>query len=401
MGRMRRSPSAVADAPASGTGATTGATATDLPLPAPASVRIDDMRVSAYTVPTEQPESDGTLEWDRTTIVIVELSAGGTAGLGYSYADASAAMLASTVLAPIVVGADAFDVPSTWAAMLDRVRNLGRPGIASTAISAVDNALWDVKARLLGLPIARLLGRARPSVPAYGSGGFTSYADWQLADQLAGWVGDGFTKVKIKIGRHPDDDLRRMRVARDAIGPATRLFVDANGAFDRRSALATADWLSAADVRWFEEPVSSDDVAGLRWLRDRVPGGLAIAAGEYGWDAFMFRTLLERGAVDVLQADATRCLGTTGFLQAVALCEAHGIPLSTHCAPSIHAHLACAARPAVHVEWFHDHVRLEQRLFDGGPEPHDGRLTPDPDAPGFGLTLRAVDAARFLSWRAA
>ncbi len=361
---------------------------------------VDDLRVSTYTIPTDEPESDGTLAWDETTIVVVEVSAGGMAGLGYTYANAAAATLIADVLAPVVVGADALDVPAAWAAMVGAVRNLGRQGAAAMAISAVDNALWDLKARLLGVPVSRLLGRARETIPAYGSGGFTSYPDWRLADQLGAWVSDGFAMVKMKIGREPDADPRRVRVALAAIGGAD-LFVDANGAFDRRSAIGAANWLGAAGVRWYEEPVSSDDVEGLRQVREQAPGDLAIAAGEYGWDSFAFRRLLENGAVDVLQADATRCLGTTGFLQAAALCEAHGVPLSTHCAPSLHAQLACAVRPAVHVEWFHDHVRVERMVFDGAPDPVDGRLAPDPVRPGFGLELRASDAARFLAWRSA
>ena len=161
-----------------------------------------------------------------------------------------------------------------------------------------------------------LLGRSRDAVTAYGSGGFCSYDDRRLADQLGGWAGDGFTAVKMKIGREPSRDRRRVDVAREAIGPDVELFVDANGAYDRVHALATAAWLAERGVVWFEEPVSSDDVAGLRVLRDRAPAGMAIAAGEYGWDQFSFRRLLDAGSVDVLQADATRCLGTTGFQMA-------------------------------------------------------------------------------------
>ncbi len=367
------------------------------PFDAGSDVPIEHLRVAAYTIPTDEPESDGTLAWADTTIVIVEVRAGGMTGLGYTYAGVSAAQLADSVLRPIVEGRDAFDVPGAWMAMVDAVRNLGRGGVAATAISAVDNALWDLKARLLDVPVTRLLGRARDSVPAYGSGGFTSYPDWRLARQLGTWVANGFAMVKMKIGREPEADPGRVAVAREAVGTA-ELFVDANGAYHRSTAIATAAWLGAADVRWFEEPVTSDDPPGLRAVRDRAPGGLAVAAGEYGWDAFAFRRLLEAEAVDVLQADATRCLGTTGFLQAASLCVAYATPLSTHCAPSLHAHLACAVTPAVHVEWFHDHVRIEHRLFDGAPIPVDGRLVPDPTAPGFGLALRSADAAPFLAW---
>ena len=363
--------------------------------------RIEAVDVSVYTIPTDAPESDGTLAWDRTTIIVVEPRAGGITGLGYTYADATAGRLIRDTLAPVLIGRDAWDVAGAWSTLVDRVRNLGRPGIAATAISALDNALWDLKARLLGLSLVDLLGRARPAIPAYGSGGFCSYDDARLRDQLGGWAADGFRFVKMKVGRDQADDPRRVGVARAAIGASVELFVDGNGAYQQHRARAAAAAFAERGVTWFEEPVSSDDVAGLRRIRDAAPAGMAIAAGEYGWDAFNLRRLLDAGAVDVLQADATRCLGTTGFGVAAALCEAHATPLSAHCAPALHAHLTCAARPAVHVEWFHDHVRIERLLFDGAVQPCDGLLEPDRRRPGVGLDLKRSDAQPYLEWTTA
>jgi L-alanine-DL-glutamate epimerase-like enolase superfamily enzyme len=201
--------------------------------------------------------------------------------------------------------------------------------------------------------------------------------------------------VKMKVGRDPAEDPRRVLAAREAIG-ATQLFVDANGAYARKQALALARQFAELDVRWFEEPVSSDDLAGLRLLRDQGPAGLDIAAGEYGYDPFYFRRMLEAGAVDVLQADATRCGGVSGFLAAHALADAHGLPLSAHCAPALHAHLGCALPRVRHLEYFHDHQRIEGMLFDGAPTPRDGQLAPDLTRPGLGLTLREADAQRFV-----
>lgn len=360
---------------------------------------LESIDVRAFRVPTDAHESDGTLAWDDTTIVVVEPSAGGVRGLGYAYAHAAAGRLVADTLREVALGRDAFDVAGTWSAVVASVRNVGRPGIAATAISALDNALWDLKARLLNLPLVGLLGAARPSVAAYGSGGFCSYTDARLNQQLSGWADSGFGAVKMKIGREPGRDLARVASARRAIGDDVDLFVDANGAYDRVRALAVADWLADRQVTWFEEPVSSDDVAGLHQVRDRAPMGMAIAAGEYAWDQFDFLGMLQAGAVDVLQADATRCLGTTGFQMAAALCETFKIPLSSHCAPSLHAHLMCAARPAYNLEWFHDHVRIEQLLFDGAPVAHDGRLAPDRSRPGLGLDLKARDADPFLIWQ--
>lgn len=356
---------------------------------------IEAVDVSAYTIPTDAPEADGTYAWDSTTLVLVEVHAGGRSGIGYTYAEKATAHLIATTLANSVRGRDAMAIPACWEAMLRAIRNLGRPGICSMAIAAVDVALWDLKARLLDVPLVSLLGSAHDGVPVYGSGGFTSYSPAQLETQLAGWVGQGIPRVKMKIGTHPEDDLERVRGARQAIGPGTELFVDANGAYSRKQALAQAERFHELGVSWFEEPVSSDDLEGLRLLRDRGPNGMDIAAGEYGYDLWYFRRMLEAGAVDVLQADATRCAGITGFLQVGALCLARSLPLSAHCAPSLHVH-ACAALPAIrHLEYFHDHARIEQLLFEGAPKPVAGILYPDRQRPGLGLEFKHADAARF------
>jgi L-alanine-DL-glutamate epimerase-like enolase superfamily enzyme len=292
---------------------------------------------------------------------------------------------------------DAMSPAAAYFAMWRAIRNLGRPGVCSLAISAIDCSLWDLKARLLNTPLVTLLGQVRESALVYGSGGFTSYRDEQLANQLSGWVAQGIGSVKIKIGRDSARDAERVRVARDAIAPTTELFVDANGAYSRKQALRQAQLLQDFDVTWFEEPVSSDDLEGLRLLRDRVPSGIEIAAGEYGYDIVYFRRLLEWGAVDVLQADITRCGGVTGFIQAGALCQAYNIPLSCHTAPALHAHVACAVSPFKNLEYFHDHVRIEQMLFDGLPELVDGKLRPDLLRPGLGLELKSADARKFAA----
>ena len=360
-------------------------------------ISIDGVEVSAFTVPTDAPESDGTFEWTATTIVIACVRAGGTAGTGYTYADRAAAELIRSTLAATVTGRHVMDVEGAYVAMQQAVRNIGRQGLAAAAISAVDMALWDTKARLLGLPLVSLLGAAREGITVYGSGGFTSYSVEQLQLQLAGWVAEEITAVKMKIGRDAVADRARVAQAREAIGPSTRLFVDANGAYDRKQALAQAEAFAAQDVSWFEEPVSSDDLPGLRLLRDRVPPGMEIAAGEYGYEPQYFRRLAAAEAVDVVQVDATRCGGVTGFLRAAALCDAWCLPLSAHTAPTVHAHLCCATARARNLEYFHDHVRIEQLLFDGVPRLAGGRLYPDRSRPGLGIELKRSDAQRFAA----
>jgi L-alanine-DL-glutamate epimerase-like enolase superfamily enzyme len=363
-----------------------------------AEVAVDELEVAAYTIPTDQPEADGTLAWDSTTIVVVHAHGGGETGLGYTYADVSTAKLIDSKLAGVVSGRDAFSPQAAWEAMVEQTRNLGRPGITSMAIAAVDVALWDLKARVLGLPLCKLLGMAHEHVPVYGSGGFTAYSPQRLAEQLAGWVEQGIPQVKMKVGSHPDDDPERVKLARGAIGPEARLFVDANGAYSRKQALDLAGrFADDARVSWFEEPVSSEDLEGLRLLRDRAPAGMEIAAGEYGDDAPYFRRMIDAGAVDVLQADVTRCGGITELLRVGALCRAHNLPLSLHCGPAIHLHPATALEQLVHLEYFHDHVRIEHMLFDGVVEPVDGALVPDLERPGIGLELKRSEAERYAA----
>jgi L-alanine-DL-glutamate epimerase-like enolase superfamily enzyme len=356
---------------------------------------IERVAVSAYRIPTDYPEADGTLNWNHTTLVLVEAVAGNQIGVGFTYADTATARLVKQTLVDIVCGRPAMAVTACWHAMIHEIRNLGRPGVVSMAVAGVDAALWDLKARLLNVPLVTLLGAVREAAPVYGSGGFTSYSIKQLQDQLAGWVEAGIPRVKMKVGRHPQEDSARVEAARVAIGEKAELFVDANGAYNRKQALGLAERFAGCRVTWFEEPVSSDDLEGLALIRNRAPAAMEIAAGEYGYDQVYFRRMLEAGAVDVLQADASRCAGITGFLKAGVQCEARSLPLSAHCAPSLHAHVACAVQPLRHIEYFHDHVRIERMLFDGALTPVDGRIRPDLSRAGTGLEFKHRDAKRY------
>ena len=357
---------------------------------------ITRVSADAYTIPTDAPEADGTFEWHSTTLIVAEVEAAGVTGMGYTYSDASVATLIRHTLADALRGEDASQLQRLWLRMQRRVRNIGREGIAATAISALDCALWDLHAKRLNVPLVKLLGQARDSVPVYGSGGFTTYTDAQMREQLGAWAhSDGCRWVKIKIGSEWDRDAARVRVARDAIGPDVGLFIDANGAYDRKAALHYAAQFAQYDVQWFEEPVSSDDLAGLHAIRCAAPVRMQIAAGEYGYTADYFRHMLEAQAVDVLQADASRCGGITGFVQAAHLANAFHVPLSAHCAPALHLHVTAAAPGLRHQEWFHDHARIESMLFDGAPRLADGRIAPDLSRPGCGLEFKRDDARRF------
>jgi L-alanine-DL-glutamate epimerase-like enolase superfamily enzyme len=275
-------------------------------------------------------------------------------------------------------------------------RNQGRPGIAGSSVSAVDIALWDLKARLIGVCLADLLPRFHESTPIYGSGGFCDEPEDLLRSRMAHWVDLGCRSVKMKVGRDKPADVARARAVRDEIGDEIELMVDGNGAYTPKDAVRWAGRFAADfGVTYFEEPVSSEDLAGLRHVREHGPGGVSVAAGEYAWGLTDLERMLDADAVDILQADVTRGGGVTNMLRADGLCKARSMPFSAHCCPAVTAHVGCAMETMIHMEYFFDHMRIEAMLFDGTPSPEDGRLTPDRGRPGLGLELRRADARRF------
>ena len=370
------------------------------PAPPISAIKVHTYKVPTHSFGQDRPETDGTARWDSTGVIIVELTAGDYTGLGYAYADPAAAQIIQHTLWPLIDGQDAQDTARHFWTMAGAVRNLGWPGVIASAISALDIALYDLKARLLGLSLVKLLGGARTQVMAYGSGGFTSQSVDELQQQLGGWAQQGLKAVKMKIGSRPEDDLSRVKAARAAIGNDVALFVDANGAYSRKQALGFAERFADLNVVWFEEPVSSDDLAGLRLIRDRAPGFMQIAAGEYGYTPTYFHQMLAAGAVDTLQADATRCGGVTGFMLAAAQAQGAGLPFSAHTAPALHASLASALPNAVNVEYFYDHARIEELFFEGIPNLEGGELYPS-ERPGHGLGFKENGAQPYLQseWR--
>jgi L-alanine-DL-glutamate epimerase-like enolase superfamily enzyme len=358
---------------------------------------VERVELQALTIPTDRPESDGTLAWDSTTMIVLELHAGGERGLGYGYGPVAVGHVLADQLAGVLRGCDPLHPPAAWLAMHRALRNAGAPGIGAMALSIADIALHDLRARRLGVPLVAALGGVRDRAAAYGSGGFCTYGPDEVAEQLGGWAREGYERVKLKVGRDPDADPARLRAAREAIGPDVGLMVDANGAFTPAEAIAVAERYREHGVDWLEEAVSSRDRRGLRRVRDRAPAGMAIAAGEYAWDLDDAAGLLRAEAVDVLQADVTRCGGLTAVLRIDALAAAHGLPTSLHCAPAIAAHAGCAMQTFVHLEAFHDHLRIERMLLDGLPSFASGSFVPG-DTPGHGLALRGQDASRWRAW---
>jgi L-alanine-DL-glutamate epimerase-like enolase superfamily enzyme len=355
---------------------------------------VTDVRTAVYRFPTPTPEGDGTLAWNATTAVTVQVDAGGQTGLGWTYSGPAAATVVSGELADAVRDRDPFDVPGCWEAMHRAGRNLGTRGLYAQALSAVDIALWDLKARLLDVPLADLFGRARDSVPVYGSGGFTPLDDEQLAEQVRTWQQAGCTAMKIKIGEswgtRVDRDLRRVQCLRELAGEGVQLMVDANGGYSVGQARRVGAALDELGVVWFEEPVTSEDLGGLALLRSSLR--CDVAAGEYVAEVVDAARMTP--SVDCLQLDVTRCGGYTGWLRCATVARAAELQVSGHCAPSLHAPVAAAVPWLRHVEWFIDHARLEPLLVDGTPPVVAGELQLT-DAPGHGMTVRE-DAGRWL-----
>jgi L-alanine-DL-glutamate epimerase-like enolase superfamily enzyme len=360
-------------------------------------VPVTSVEAAAYTIPTDRPEADGTFEWDSTTWVLVRVGTddpGLPSGLGWTYAPAAAVRVVDDLLAPAVVGHGSLEVGAAWEAMVRAVRNAGRPGLVGMAISAVDTALWDLAARVLDVPLDRLFGAVREDVPVYGSGGFTTDPESHLREQMRGWVEQGIPRVKLKIGEswggNVRRDLERVALSRQVIGSDVELYVDANGGYDAAQAVRLGRQLEDLGVTWFEEPVSSDDHAGLRRVREHVAPD--VTAGEYGGSLAYFAHLLAAETVDCVQIDVTRCGGYTEWFRIASLAAAHGLEVSGHCAPALHAPVARATPNFRHLEWFEDHVRIEGHYLEGFPSPDDGTLRPS-GAPGHGLSVRETDLA--------
>jgi L-alanine-DL-glutamate epimerase-like enolase superfamily enzyme len=358
-------------------------------------VPIKKLDVSAYKIPTDAPEADGTVQWNSTTLVLVQIEAANNKGVGYTYADASAAFLIERSLKELVLHKNALDIQGVNSLLTQQVRNSGTCGITMMAISAIDNALWDLKAKIFNVPLCKLLGQLKDAMLIYGSGGFTSYNKKQLQQQFLGWAEQGIQYMKMKVGTHPEKDVQRVKDARDVLHDDVQLMIDANGAYTAKQALQKAYEVVDYSVTWFEEPVSSDDLEGLRFIREQAPAQMNIAAGEYGYNLPYFEAMLHAKAVDVLQADATRCGGISGFLKAGFLAEAHQLPFSSHCAPSLHLHAAVCLPSFFISEYFHDHVRIEQMLFDGVASVENGVIKPDLSSPGFGFEFKYRDAEKY------
>lgn len=359
-------------------------------------MKIQNVTSTLVHVPMRKPArwATGGLSHVGELYVQVETDEG-PSGLGFSYNHPETVAIIEQRLLPTVLGRDPFDTEGIWADMYDAVHTLGHQGLVFNAMAAIDIALWDLKARALGLPLYKLLGACRESVPVYGSGGFLNYSVDELVEEATGFVERGIPRVKMKIGldagRDDREDVRRVAAVRKAVGDDVEIYVDANGSYRAKQAVDVARRLEDLRVGWLEEPVHAADREGLAVVARGTT--IPLATGEFEYHLFAFRSLMAAGAVDIVQADVGRVGGVTPWLKIAKLAEAFNLPVAPHAFDVVHLHLMCAVPNATVLE----HLSIYDDLpYKERPEPRDGILTVPADRPGHGLELDAERVAANL-----
>jgi L-alanine-DL-glutamate epimerase-like enolase superfamily enzyme len=335
---------------------------------------------------------DATRRVESVGFVIVRVTTReGLEGVGVTYNEVGG--LATTTLidrdmTPRMLGRDPLETEAIWQDFSQYLRGVARKGLMYCALSAVDIALWDLKGKMLDLPLYKLLGGDRTRVPVYASGGWTSYSDEELVEEMVRVVGHGYNLVKFKVGvdggNNPGRDLERVRKVREAVGPATRLMLDANNCWDAATAVQFANRVKDFDILFLEEPVPADDIPGL--ARYKRGTDLPLATGEHEYTKFGVRDLVLNEAVDVVQVDGTRVGGYTELLKVAAITQAWNLKLAPHAMEYVHSHFVSAAPNSLFLERLLIFEEVSANVFKDAPWPKDGYLE-IPDLPGLGLTL--------------
>ena len=241
----------------------------------------------------------------------------GVEGLGMTYSSPGVKDVVENALMQILIGRDPMDTEKIWNDMLWKVRSYGRKGVALCAISAVDIALWDLKAKFLNLPLYKLLGAYTNSVPVYGSGGWTNLTKSELIQEMTDYVESGIPRVKMKVGKNfgncEREDIERVEAVRDAIGYDIALYIDANNGYRKKQAIYMAKEFEQFQVGWLEEPLIPDDVDGMSEIARSTT--IPIASGKLEYTKYGFKELIYRGGADIVQPDAGRVGGVTEWIK--------------------------------------------------------------------------------------
>ncbi len=353
---------------------------------------ISEVTLSSIVLPLRNPISDAKVLTGRqkamteVVFLFVEIrTEQGHEGIGFSYskrAGGPAQFAHAQEIAPVLIGEDPNDIGKVWTKLVWAGASVGRSGVATQAIAAIDIALWDLKAKRAGLPLAKLIGASRDSVQTYNtSGGFLHTPIEEVMDNAAGSLANGIGGIKLKVGQ-PDwrTDISRVTAVREFLGDDVPLMVDANQQWDRPTANRMCRILEQFDLVWIEEPLDAYDAEGHAMLARNFD--TSIATGEMLASVGEHVRLLEAGAVDILQPDAPRIGGITQFLKLAGLAEHHNVQLAPHFAMEIHLHLAAVYPLQTWVE----HFDWLDPLFDEHLETRDGRMHLSA-RPGLGFTL--------------
>ncbi len=348
-------------------------------------MKIDDIRTQWLRVPISPPIADSTHVLRFMDLILVEVCAGEFSGSSYMLSfDYGPVLLKGIVdyeLKRHILGMEADDIRAVYERNLQATEYIGREGVAMWGTAAIDVALWDLLARRLGVPVALLFGAHTRAVPVYGSGGWISYSDEQLADEVSRYVSRGFAGVKIKIGDQEDRDVERVRAVRQAIGPNRKLMVDANQGLTLERALRLARRLEDCQLEWFEEPFAKDDLEAYSRLAQASETPLAAGEREFGIPPF--RRLVLARCISVVQPDLFRVGGVTGWRIVAALADSHLLRLAPHFYREYDAHLAAGQPNLIAIESFDWLDPLLESPF----EVRDG-LAIVPDRLGFGVTFK-------------
>jgi L-rhamnonate dehydratase len=362
-------------------------------------MKITDVRTTQLRVPDLPGIQDATIrhrDTGRGGLFIHLDTDAGISGFGIGSGSGTRAVI-HDMLKPLLVGQNPLHHERLWDDMFWRVRGFGRKGVAFTAISAIDIALWDLKAKHFGVPLYQLLGPYTESVPIYGSGGWTSFSEKELVSEQLSYVERGIPRVKMKVakdfGHCEAEDLQRLKAVRKTVGDDVEIYVDANNGFYAKQAIGFARKMADHNVGWFEEPVLADDIAGLAAIAKAID--IPVATGEHEYTKYGFKELIAQGGADIVQPDVGRVGGVTEWMKVAHLAHAFNLPVAPHAVQLVHLHLACCTPNLKVVEYLGVAEETDKLFYTEVPEPKDGMWSPFPDRPGLGLELDPKAVERY------
>ena len=353
---------------------------------------IREVRADLIASPVQTGFQDATRKVETVGMCVIRVNTDqGLTGIGVTYHEVGGEAIKEMIeryYGPKLIGRDPFETEEIWEELFHYARGVGRKGLSFCALSAVDIALWDIKGKVLNMPLFRLLGGNDPVVPIYASGGWTSYSIEELVDEAKMMVARGYKKIKLKVGvdggRNPMEDVRRVAAVREAIGPDIGFMLDANNVWRAGTAIQFANNIRDYNIEFFEEPVFADDIPGLAEFKRGTD--IPLATGEHEYTRYGIRDLLLNNAADVIQCDTTRIGGYTETLRAISMSQAWNKAYAPHGMEHIHMHLVAAATNGTMLERLFMFEDLVNNVYLDAPQPVNGYLT-IPDKPGLGLEL--------------